>query len=350
MNKKLLAWLTTFVAIGLAGTAAYYSIIGLSKLFAGVAIPVIFMASFLEMSKLTIATFLHSYWTKISKLFKRFFITSLVILSLITSVGIYGLLSQGYQQTANKTANVDSKVILLETKRNSYREQLNVYNGEKSSITTSVNELRKGLSNNIIQYKDAKTGQYVSTTSSATRKALENQLEQAVDRQSKVDTRIDSLNTKIFDLESEIVEIKTSGDLVAELGPLKYLQELTGVPMNKIINWLILVIILVFDPLAIGLIVAANFAFDQIRKQYKVNIYGEKTPLNTESTPKQPEKDEVVFYDNLENTEDNRIFNVSPDNEVEKEIIKKLPHFPFLSTWGKNKVISEYGEEQRKKS
>jgi hypothetical protein len=93
MNKKLLPWFITFCALGLAITAGYYSVIGLSKLFAGTAIAVIIMASFLELSKLVIATLLHSYWSELNKLYKFYLIISLVILSILTSAGIYGMLS-----------------------------------------------------------------------------------------------------------------------------------------------------------------------------------------------------------------------------------------------------------------
>ena len=139
-----------------------------------------------------------------------------------------------------------------------------------------MTELRSGLSNNTIQYKDKETGQIITTTSSRTRKALEKQLDQAIERQTEINTKVDELNEQLFAYETEIVEIKTGTDLAGELGPLKYLSGLTGIPMDRIINYLLLTIIFVFDPLAISLVIAANFAFEKLRPKTRENIYGEK--------------------------------------------------------------------------
>jgi len=127
-----------------------------------------------------------------------------------------------------------------------------------------VSDLRSGLSNNVIQYTDT-LGNVLTTTSSSTRRALEKQLDQAIERQTEINTRVDNLNQQLFDYETEIVEVTSSNNVAGELGPLKYLSGLTGKPMDQIINILLLVIIFVFDPLAIALVIAANFAFEQLR-------------------------------------------------------------------------------------
>jgi hypothetical protein len=116
----------------------------------------------------------------------------------------------------------------------------------------------------------------ITTTSSSTRRALEKQLDQAIDRQTTINNKVDVLNTQLFDYETEIVEVSINNDIAGELGPLKYLSGLTGIPMDKIINYLLLTIIFVFDPLAIALVIAANFAFEKLRPKIKENIYGEK--------------------------------------------------------------------------
>jgi hypothetical protein len=105
----------------------------------------------------------------------------------------------------------------------------------------------------------------ITTTSSSTRRALEKQLDQAIGRQNEINTRVDDLNQQLFEYETEIVEVTSNANIAGELGPLKYLSGLTGKPMDQIINWLLLTIIFVFDPLAIALVVAANFAFAQLK-------------------------------------------------------------------------------------
>ena len=233
------------------------------------------MAGSLEVAKLVIASLLYQYRKTLPRLLKIYLTSAAVVLVLITSMGIYGFLSAAYQETANKAGNIDVQIALVETKRDNVQGQLAVYNAEKESIDKAVADLRKGLSNNIIQYTNAE-GQLITTTSSSTRRALEKQLDQAVERQNELNSKVDGLNTQIFDYETEIVEIKTGNDIAGELGPLKYLSGLTGAPMDKIINILLLTIIFVFDPLAISLVIAANYAFEQLRPKTRENIYGEK--------------------------------------------------------------------------
>ena len=263
LKQSIFPFIIAFSALSVSASAAFYSISGLSKLFAGASFEVIVMASSLEISKLVIASLLYQYWNTINKVLRTYLMVATVILILITSMGIYGFLSAAYQETANKAGNMDAQVSLVEVKRDNIKEQLIVYTLEKENITKAIADLRAGLANNIIQYKD-KDGNMVTSTSSATRNALEKQLDQAVTRQTDVNLKVDELNTQLFEYETQIVEIKTGSDLAGELGPLKFISGLTGIAMDKIINVLLLVIIFVFDPLAISLVIAANFAFSQI--------------------------------------------------------------------------------------
>ena len=293
IQERIFPFLIAFSALSVSASAAFYSISGLSKLFAGATLAVIIMTTSLEVAKLVIASLLYQYRTTIPKLLKYYLTIAAVVLVLITSMGIYGFLSAAYQETAAKSGNIDAKITLIETKRDNIKEQLAVYNDEKSSINIAVSDLRLGLSNNKIQYKDKETGQIINTTSSSTRRALERQLDQAITRQTEINTKVDNLNEQLFEYETEIVEVKTNNDVAGELGPLKYLSGLTGVPMDKIINWLLLTIIFVFDPLAIALVIAANFAFEKLRPKTKDNIYGEKVVIkeeenDDEDTPEPP--------------------------------------------------------------
>ncbi len=276
IQERIFPFIIATSALSVSASAAFYSVSGLSKLFAGAAFAVIIMAASLEVAKLVIASLLYQYRKTIPRLLKYYLSAAAVVLVLITSMGIYGFLSAAYQETAAKAGSIDSQIALIETKRDNVKEQLAVYNDEKSSINTAVSDLRSGLSNNKIQYKDKETGQIINTTSSSTRRALERQLDQAILRQTEINTKVDALNEQLFEYETEIVEVKTENDIAGELGPLKYLSGLTGIPMDRIINYLLLTIIFVFDPLAIALVIAANFAFEKLRPKIKDNIYGEK--------------------------------------------------------------------------
>ena len=284
LKKYLFPLLVTFSALSVSISAAFYSISGLSKLFAGAALAVIIMAASLEIAKLVIASLLYQYRKTLPKFLKYYLSIACFVLILITSMGIYGFLSAAYQETAAKSGNIDAQITLIEVKRDNIREQLVVYNEEKSSINTAVTSLRNGLSNNKIQYTDT-SGNIVTTTSSSTRRALEKQLDQAISRQTTINDKVDILNEKLFNYETEIVEVSTNNDIAGELGPLKYLSGLTGIPMDRIINYLLLTIIFVFDPLAIALVIAANFAFEQLRPKTKENIYGEDIEIKEDPKP-----------------------------------------------------------------
>jgi len=275
ITERIFPFLIALSALSVSASAAFYSISGLSKLFAGAAFAVIVMAASLEVAKLVIASLLYQYRKTLPLILKAYLSIACIVLILITSMGIYGFLSAAYQDTANREGNTEARVVLIETKRDNVKEQLEIYTEEKTSINTTITDLRNGLANNTIQYRDRETNQIITTTSSSTRRALEKQLDQAILRQTEINGKVDSLNTKIFEYETEIVETRIEDGSTSELGPLKYLSGLTGTPMDKIINYLLLTIIFVFDPLAIALVIAANFAFERLKLKTRENLYGE---------------------------------------------------------------------------
>lgn len=332
LKPYLLPAIIALAALSVSASAAFYSVSGLSKLFAGASFEVIIMASSLEIAKLVIASLLYQYWNTLNKLLRTYLTVAAVVLVLITSMGIYGFLSAAYQETANKAGNIDAQVTLVAVKRDNIKEQLGTYNSEKESINKAIADLRNGLSNNKIQYKD-KEGNLITSTSSATRKALEKQLDQAVERQGEINSKVDELNEQLFNYETEIVEIETNSDLAGELGPLKYLSGLTGVPMDKIINVLLLIIIFVFDPLAISLVVAANFAFEQARP--KENLYGELENDFSEWDYLDKEESTDLPYEKTSKEEEDELLQKLYDMEVEAEEVEP-------EDW---KIVDEDGKE-----
>lgn len=316
IQARIFPFIIALSALSVSASAAFYSVSGLSKLFAGAAFAVIIMAASLEVAKLVIASLLYQYREKLPRLLKYYLSVACLILILITSMGIYGFLSAAYQETAALAGNIDAQIALIETKRDNVKEQLAVYSDEKESINEAVKDLRSGLSNNVIQYTDT-LGNVLTTTSSSTRRALEKQLDQAIERQTEINTRVDNLNQQLFDYETEIVEVTSNANIAGELGPLKYLSGLTGKPMDQIINWLLLVIIFVFDPLAIALVIAANFAFEQLKKKTKENVYGEQVEQKEEEWDEDHAHD-MVLNDMIKQAGDDLF-------EEPKVVTKKLP-------------------------
>jgi len=270
LQKRIFPTLIALSALSVSASAAFYSISGLSKLFAGASFEVIIMATSLEVAKLVIASLLYQYWGRLNKLLRTYLSLAAIVLVLITSAGIYGFLSAAYQETATKSEIVDSEVQVLEMRKTRFEENRTFYVTEKEQLDEGISELRKGLSNNVVQYRDSETGEIITTTSSSTRRALQSQLDEAIVRRDRLSEKLESVTDSISSLDIKILDVNSNAEIASELGPLKYLSNLTNTPMNKIINVLLLIIIFVFDPLAISLVIAANFAFDQLRKKNKV--------------------------------------------------------------------------------
>ena len=254
-------------ALSVSASAAFYSVTGLSKLFAGASFEVLVMAGSLEIAKLVIASLLYQYWTELNRLLKIYLTIAAAVLVMITSAGIYGFLSAAYQETASRAGVIDKQIELLEVKKNRFDESRTYYLSEKKSLDESISELRQGLSNNVIQYRDRETGQILTTTSSSTRIALQKELEQAISSRDGISKKLETVTDSITSLEIKMLDVENNSDVASELGPLKYISELTGTPMAKVVNILMLVIIFVFDPLAVSLVIAANFAFARLKKK-----------------------------------------------------------------------------------
>jgi len=264
IKERIFPFIIAISALSVSASAAVYSVTGLSMLFAGASTAVIIMAASLEVSKLVIASLLYQYWDKLNKILRTYLTIAAVVLILITSAGIYGYLSSAYQKTADQTSIVDSKIASLETKKKLYENTRSGILQEKQSLSELKGSLSKGTTT---QFTDKK-GNLVVRSNNASIK----QIESASKSDEKLSAKLDAVNDSIFSLETKMLEIKTTAVGESELGPLKYLSQLTGVAMDRIINWYILVIIFVFDPLAISLVIAANFAFAQLIRRKETPI------------------------------------------------------------------------------
>ena len=248
MKNTLLPYIIALSALFVSSCAVFYSVYGLSQLFAGASVAVAIMASSLEFAKLVTASLLYQYWQELNKLLRLYLTIACVILMFITSGGIYGFLSGAYQETATKSELLDKHTLVLQTKQNRFQEQLK---GEKELLLYYT----EALSNpTMIQYIDKETGQLVTTTSSRQRKLMTSQL-------NEVKNNVYVLNDSISTYDMKILEKEVSNESARELGPLKYVAKSLGIEMDKVVNYFLLLIVFVFDPLAICLVIAANFAF-----------------------------------------------------------------------------------------
>lgn len=249
------------LALIVAGCAGYFSVWGLSQLFAGASTAVIIMASALEIGKVVTTTALHRYWTRIGGGLKFYLTISVGVLMLITSAGIYGFLSNAYQKTANKLEIQESQVGVLDSKKALFEK--NVQDNQKiiDSKTRRIDQLTN--------LRNAQEVRLDNSTSNRARDKARNDIKLANDEIQKLSNEIDGLNSKNSVLSDSIgfystktIELNANSEVSAEVGPLKYISELTGAPMGKVVNVLILLLIFVFDPLAIAMILMTNRIFE----------------------------------------------------------------------------------------
>lgn len=272
IKRNLFPAIIAFSALSVSASAAFYSVSGLSKLFAGASFEVIIMAGSLEVAKLVIASLLYQYWNTINKYLRTYLTIAAAILVIITSMGIYGFLSAAYQETYQKLQIQENQISFLENKSKFYEDDVIRYDQELERISGNISTL-SGAKATSIQVRDTSAvGGVRSTVSTAELRLAQNRIAIEEENRKAVNAQRTIAADSLQKFKLQILDLQNNADTVGELGPLQYLSGLTGTPMDKIINILLLIIIFVFDPLAISLVVAANFAFDQANKK---NLYNE---------------------------------------------------------------------------
>ena len=278
--RTLLLGLT---ALFVAFNAAFFSVSGLSKLFAGAAFSVIIMASSLELAKLITAGYLYNYWDKINKSFRIYLSGAVLILILITSLGIYGFLTSAFQDTFNQFSIKEKQLAFLQQKEKFWGDDVIRYDDELKRISTNISTLSNAKSQSI-QVRDTSVAGGIRTTISTSelrisQKRIEVEEQNRKGVQSKREVAADSLQT----IQLKILDVESSEGVSSELGPLEYLSGLLDRPMDVIINWFILIIIFVFDPLAVALVIAFSNAVkvdkgetDKKKVITKRELYGEE--------------------------------------------------------------------------
>jgi hypothetical protein len=279
LKRNFLPFIIAFSALSVSASAAFYSVSGLSKLFAGASFEVMVMAGSLEVAKLVVASLLYQYWDTINKGLRAYLSIATIILVLITSMGIYGFLSAAYQDTYRQLTVKENQTAFLEQKKQFYENDVTRYDQELERISGNISTLSNARSQSI-QVRDTSVAGGVRTTISTSEiRIAQKRIEVEEENRKSVQRKREVVADSLQKYQLQILELENNSDVAGELGPLQYLSGLTGTPMDRIINWLLLVIIFVFDPLAISLVVAANFAFDQAKREKEED---------TEYTPRDP--------------------------------------------------------------
>jgi hypothetical protein len=297
MNVRL--FLIGVAALLVAVNAAVFSVTGLSMLFAGASLSVMIMAGSLEFAKLVAASFLYFYWNKLGGLIKAYITSAILILIFITSLGIYGFLTAAYQTTSDELALMDRRIETIELRKSLFSNQLELARNEQDLINQTIRDLSGGLtSGTTVQFIDQESGQLVTTTSAAARRTLETQLNNAVTQRDLLSNRVIALSDSVASMDVNIIDIRTGTEVAGEIGPLRFISNVSGLDMDTVVNLLALLIVFVFDPLAVTLVIAFNMglkinAEDKIQKSLEkkeLKIYGD-TPtqiVNNTDTVKPP--------------------------------------------------------------
>lgn len=266
MNNNWLKYLVALAAIMIAGSAAYFSVTGLGVLFSGAAIAVMIMASSLEFAKLVTATYLKQKWGKIELLSKIYLTTSVVILMLITSAGIFGYLSNAFQQQNLGLQKIERDIAVYQAQITKNDAEIIRYNTQLTNQQNIRNSQESNLSKQID--KDKSTSRVSQMIKSADKEI------------TSISKRIDELSIKNNAALDSINVIKNNNiNIEKEVGGFRFVAESFGVPLNSVVKFFIILIVIVFDPLAVALIISFN----------QLTMEGKKEDEDEETPPSNPE-------------------------------------------------------------
>ena len=249
MRLKFLSFsnLTLLVALSLSSVAAWYSIIGLTAIFAGAVIPVIIMGGILEIGKITTTVWLRKYWYRASLLLKIYLVPAVIALALLTSMGIFGFLSKAHMEQGITTGDSQAKLSLYDEKIKTQRENIEL---ARKALTQMDNQVDQRLSR--------------GDSENSAERAVQIRRQQAGER-TKLQKEIGDAQQAIQKLNEERAPIAAENRKIeAEVGPIKYIAALIygdNADQNMLeaaVRWVIILLVIVFDPLAIALVLAAN--------------------------------------------------------------------------------------------
>jgi len=242
-----MAFLLFFTAIVLSGIAAYYSVIGLTAIFAAAAIPVAVMGVSLEVAKLVVASWLYRFWKNIPFLMKAYFTTALVVLMLITSMGIFGYLSKAHLDQNLVSGDVQSRIAIYDEKIKTAKENIESNRKQLKQMDEAVDQVMARSQDE----KGADKANAIRKSQSRDRIALAKDIE----ANQKL---VVQLNDEAAPIRAEVRKVE------AEVGPIKYIAALVygdnsdSSSLEKAVRGLIIMLVFVFDPLAVLMLIAAN--------------------------------------------------------------------------------------------
>jgi hypothetical protein len=265
----ILAWLLLLTGLTISAVAIYYSVVGLTAIFSAAVIPIIIMGSALEIGKLVCASWLKENWERAPRFMKYYMITAVMVLMLITSMGIFGFLSKAHNDQNLVSGDVQSKIAIYDEKIKTAKENIEANRKQLKQMDEAVDQVM-GRSQD---EKGADKANNIRRSQQRDRSALAKDIE----ANQKL---IASLNDQAAPIRAEVRKVE------AEVGPIKYIAKFIygehGADENSLeraVTWIIILIVIVFDPLAVIMLLAAQMTFGWLREQKKA----EGDSLTTES-------------------------------------------------------------------
>ena len=246
--------LTLLTALAISTVAAYYSIIGLMAIFAGATTAIAIMGVVLEIGKLICASWTFQNWKSSPLSIRSYFISAIVVLMLITSLGIFGFLSRAHIQQSSPTSLLEERIERIDLKVNQRQTQINRYQGR---LNTLDDALQKYIELGAISKGLSKIG------------AMDNETNLLKTKISNLETEIDGLTDKKYGLKTELNLAEV------EVGPIRYVasmiyDDVSESQLEEAVRWIIILLIFVFDPLAVVLVIAANISLRDYRRERKM--------------------------------------------------------------------------------
>ena len=300
MSKNWLKYLVAISAIMIAGSAAYFSVTGLGVLFSGAAIAVMIMAGSLEFAKLVTATYLKQEWDTIKGVNKWYLTSAVVILMAITSAGIFGYLSNAFQQQNIKLEQVQREIDVWNNKITYANQQITTLQSQQKDLSTTQNTLiTKGNVNNRLL------------------KSVDNR-----DKQSNtVNKKINSLQDSIVVYNGKVNDIKNANiDIEREVGGFRFVAEAFGVELKSVVKFFIFLIVIVFDPLAVALVISFNQLVMTKRKEEDQQDVDDKEEVDVKDVVDESARLKLSEED-LKKLED-ILLNPPPPNDALKKAAK----------------------------
>lgn len=240
-------WIVGISALVIAACAAFFSVTGIALLFSGATVGVAIMAGSLEFGKLVAASYLHREWSSLALPFKIYFTSAVVILIFITSMGIFGFLSNAYQKTSLAVESVEQEVAVLANKKDFLENEVNRFNERILTL------------NNQRQSQESRYDSLIAGENWVNARRAYELIESANEEIQELSSSVTSSQTQIFEINNQILSIQSqNSDITREIGAFRFIADAFNLPIDDAVKWFIIMLVFVFDPLAVSLVVAFN--------------------------------------------------------------------------------------------